>query len=48
MSLKSIRSLNLFAMLTAGYIGLTVSVHEQERHKQLLSKKSKFTAAKFV
>lgn len=27
MSLQSIRSLNLLAMLAAGYIGLTSSVH---------------------
>lgn len=39
MSLKSIRNLNLPAMLAAGYIGLTSSVHEQERHKWLLCKK---------
>ena len=29
MSLQSIRNLNLFAMLAAGYIGLTSSVHEE-------------------
>ena len=29
MSLQSIRSLNLLAMLAAGYIGLTSSVHEE-------------------
>lgn len=29
MSLQSIRNLNLFATLAAGYIGLTSSVHEE-------------------
>lgn len=50
MSLQSIRNLNLFATLSAGYIGLTSCVHEESIYLKELKECSKriYEIPKFI